>query len=465
MGLGAIFAAEALLPEGWAEDVLIELGSRGEIAAVKLGQAPGAAFRAAGPVIPGMPNLHSHAFQRAMAGLTEQTGTEEGAGDDSFWTWRKLMYGFVGRLRPEQVEAIAGQLYVEMLKSGYTAVAEFHYLHHDPDGAPYGDLAEMSERVIAAAKATGIGLTMLPVLYGAGGFGGKPATAGQRRFLNDPQRFLELIGILRQRHGADPQIRIGIAPHSLRAATPEMLGAAVAGLRAQDPTAPIHIHIAEQTKEVEDCLAWSGQRPVEWLLAHQPVDQHWCLVHATHMTERETHDLAASGAVAGLCPTTEANLGDGFFPAEAFFAAQRPLRHRLRQPYLRQPDRGAALARIRPAPRHPAAQCAAAPRRQRTQSIRRACGGGALSRGARGRRPGRGPSPGPDRRRARGPISWSSTRKPRCCWAAAAIRCWMPWSSPAIRTRCATSSSAGASWWRRGVTSPSMTCWPASARP
>jgi formimidoylglutamate deiminase len=319
---GAIFAAQALLPEGWAEDVLIEIGSQGDIAAVKPGAAPGAAFRAAGAVIPGMPNLHSHAFQRAMAGLTEQTGTEAGAGDDSFWTWRKLMYGFVGRLRPEQVEAIAGQLYVEMLKSGYTAVAEFHYLHHDPAGAPYGDLAEMSERVIAAAKATGIGLTMLPVLYGAGGFGGKPATEGQRRFLNDPARFLELIGILRERHGADPQIRIGIAPHSLRAATPEMLSTVVAGLRAQDPTAPIHIHIAEQTKEVEDCLAWSGQRPVEWLLAHQPVDQHWCLVHATHMTERETSELAASGAVAGLCPTTEANLGDGFFPAEAFFAAQ-----------------------------------------------------------------------------------------------------------------------------------------------
>jgi formimidoylglutamate deiminase len=299
MGLGAIFAEHALLPEGWAEDVLIEIGLHGDIAAVKVGQAPGAAHRAAGPVIPGMPNLHSHAFQRAMAGLTEQTGAEAGAGDDSFWTWRKLMYGFVSRLRPEEVEAIAGQLYVEMLRSGYTAVAEFHYLHHDPAGEPYGDLAEMSERVIAAAKATGIGLTMLPVLYGAGGFGGKPATEGQRRFLNDPARFLELIAILRGRHGADPQIRIGIAPHSLRAATPEMLSAAIAGLRAQDPTAPIHIHIAEQTKEVEDCLAWSGQRPVEWLLAHQPVDQHWCLVHATHMNETESQALAASGAVAG----------------------------------------------------------------------------------------------------------------------------------------------------------------------
>jgi formimidoylglutamate deiminase len=322
MTLGVIFAEKALLPEGWAGDVRIEIGPEGDITAVETDAAPGDAWRAAGPVIPGMPNLHSHAFQRAMAGLTEQTGAAEGAGEDSFWTWRKLMYGFVGKLTPAEVEAIAAQLYVEMLKSGYTAVAEFHYLHHDPEGRPYGDLAEMSERVIAAAGSTGIGMTLLPVLYGAGGFGGKPAAAGQRRFLNDPERFLALIGLLRQRHGKSPQIRIGIAPHSLRAVTPEMLSAAVAGLRGMDATAPIHIHIAEQTKEVEDCLAWSGQRPVEWLLAHQLVDAHWCLVHATHMTEAETKNLAASGAVAGLCPTTEANLGDGFFPAEAFFGAQ-----------------------------------------------------------------------------------------------------------------------------------------------
>lgn len=318
MTLGVIFAEQALLPEGWAGDVRIEIGPQGDIAAVESNAAPGDAWRAAGPVIPGMPNLHSHAFQRAMAGLTEQTG----AGEDSFWTWRKLMYGFVGKLTPAEVEAIAGQLYVEMLKSGYTAVAEFHYLHHDPEGRPYADLAEMSERVIAAARRTGIGMTLLPVLYGAGGFGGKPATEGQRRFLNDPERFLTLIGLLRQRHGENPQIRVGIAPHSLRAVTPEMLGAAVAGLRGMDRTAPIHIHIAEQTKEVEDCFAWSGQRPVEWLLAHQPVDQHWCLVHATHMTEAETKGLAASGGVAGLCPTTEANLGDGFFPARDFLAAE-----------------------------------------------------------------------------------------------------------------------------------------------
>jgi len=321
MTLGVIFAEQALLPEGWAGDVRIEIGPEGDITAVETDAAAGDAWRAAGPVIAGMPNLHSHAFQRAMAGLTEQTGAAEGAGEDSFWTWRKLMYGFVGKLTPAEVEAIAAQLYVEMLKSGYTAVAEFHYLHHDPEGRPYGDLAEMSECVIAPARNPCIGMTLLPVLYGAGGFGGRPAAAGQRRFLNDPERFLALIGLLRERHGKSPQLRIGIAPHSLRAVTPEMLSAAVAGLRGIDATAPIHIHIAEQTKEVEDCLAWSGQRPVAWLLAHQPVDAHWCLVHATHMTEDETKGLAASGAVAGLCPTTEANLGDGFFPAETFFGA------------------------------------------------------------------------------------------------------------------------------------------------
>ncbi len=316
----AVFAERALLPDGWASNVRIEIGGQGDITAVKRDAEPAGAHRAGGPVVPGMPNLHSHAFQRAMAGLAERIGHGAAAGD-SFWTWRQLMYGFVNRLAPAQVEAIAAQLYAEMLKAGYTAVAEFHYLHHDLDGRPFADPAEMSERIIAAAKATGIGLTLLPVLYGAGGFGGLPAAEGQRRFLNDAGRFLKLIETLRGRHGGDPQIRIGIAPHSLRAVTPEMLREAVEGVRAMDAATPIHIHIAEQTKEVDDCLAWSGQRPVEWLLARQPVDRHWCLVHATHMTTAETRDLAASGAVAGLCPTTEANLGDGIFPAEAFFGA------------------------------------------------------------------------------------------------------------------------------------------------
>ncbi|HET6221962.1 MAG TPA: formimidoylglutamate deiminase [Dongiaceae bacterium] len=318
----SVFAESALLPEGWAADVLFEIAADGHLVNVLPNAAghPGAAYahRAAGPVLPGMPNLHSHAFQRAMAGLTEQAGQGGAAGDDSFWTWRQVMYGFVGRLTPDQVQVIASQLYVEMLKSGYTAVGEFHYLHHDPEGRPYADIAELSERIIAAASATGIGLTHLPVLYAFGGFGGKPAGAGQRRFLNDAGGILRLINRLLQRHHANPQIRIGIAPHSLRAVTPELLKEALAGLDDLDEHAPIHIHIAEQVKEVEDCRAWSNQRPVEWLMHHQPVGARWCLIHATHMTEGETGRLARSGAVAGLCPTTEGNLGDGFFPAAAY---------------------------------------------------------------------------------------------------------------------------------------------------
>ena len=314
-----LFAESALLPGGWARDVLFEIAGDGSLAAVTPDAAGGDlaryAHRAAGPVLPGMPNLHSHAFQRAMAGLTERAG---GAGEDSFWTWRRVMYDFVGRLTPGQVEAIAAQLYVEMLKAGYTAVGEFHYLHHNADGRPYADPAEMSERIVRAARATGIGLTLLPVLYACGGFGGRPAGPGQRRFLHDLDGFLALVCGLIERHGRDPQLRVGIAPHSLRAVTPELLAGAVAGLAGIDAAAPVHIHVAEQTEEVEECIAWSGQRPVEWLLDHAPVGAHWCLVHATHMTEAETGRLAASGAVAGLCPTTEANLGDGLFPAREY---------------------------------------------------------------------------------------------------------------------------------------------------
>ena len=325
MTLQTLFAETALLPDGWASNVLFEIDGAGTI----INAMPNAAahaescypYRAKGPVIPGMPNLHSHAFQRAMAGLTEQAGQTGAAGDDSFWTWRQVMYGFVGRITPPQLQAIAAQLYVEMLKSGYTAVGEFHYVHHDIDGRPFADYAELSEQIIAAARTTGIGLTHLPVLYGCGGFGGRPAGAGQRRFLNDPQAFLRLLNRLMQRHGNDPQIRFGIAPHSLRAVTPQMLAETLNGLDQLDSAAPIHIHIAEQVKEVEDCLAWSNQRPVEWLLNNHALNPRWCLVHATHMTEGETGRLARSGAVAGLCPTTEGNLGDGFFNAVQYLGA------------------------------------------------------------------------------------------------------------------------------------------------
>ena len=317
-----LFATRALLPDGWASDVLLEIGADGTLAAVTPGTAPPAgASRASGPVLPGMPNLHSHAFQRAMAGLAERAGREGTPGEaDSFWTWRQAMYGFVGRLTPAQNEAIAAQLYVEMLKAGYTAVGEFHYLHHDPDGRPFADPAEMAERIAAAAAATGIGLTLLPVLYAQGGFGAQPTGPGQRRFRHDADSFLQLVELLWSRHQGDPQVGLGIAPHSLRAVTPAQLAAAVAGLHRLDPTAPVHIHIAEQVKEVEDCLAWSGARPVDWLLDQAGPDARWCLVHATHMTDGETARLAASGAVAGLCPTTEANLGDGLFNAPGYLA-------------------------------------------------------------------------------------------------------------------------------------------------
>ena len=301
-------------PDGWLAPGTVEIGADGRIAAVEAGDG---GERIGGIALPGMPNLHSHAFQRAMAGLTERAGP----GEDSFWTWREVMYGFVDRLGPDDAEAIAAQLYCEMLKAGYTAVAEFHYLHHAPDGSPYGDLAEMAERVTAAAGRTGIALTLLPVLYNAGGFGGAPIDGAQRRFANDADRLLRMVETMRQRHGANPDFRVGLAPHSLRAVGPESLKEALAGLDEMDGDAPIHIHIAEQTREAEDCVAWSGRLPVEWLLDTHDVGSRWCLVHATHMTGEETRALAATGAVAGLCPTTEANLGDGLFPLGAYLEA------------------------------------------------------------------------------------------------------------------------------------------------
>ena len=313
----ALFAETALLPDGWARDVRFEIAADGGFARVDTGAAPEGAGRLAGPAIPGMPNLHSHAFQRAMAGLAERAGP----GDDSFWTWRRVMYDFVGRLTPDHVEAIAAQLYVEMLKSGYTAVGEFHYLHHDAGGAPYDDRCEMSHRVISAAARTGIGITHLPVLYAHGGFGGAAAAEGQRRFLNDGEGFMALVEDLMKRHAGDGQVRVGIAPHSLRAVTRELLAEVVAALDGIDAAAPIHLHVAEQEREVADCLAWSGARPVDWLLDNFDLSPRWCAVHATHMSDAETARLAHSGAVAGLCPTTEANLGDGLFPLAAWLDA------------------------------------------------------------------------------------------------------------------------------------------------
>ncbi|HEY7608917.1 MAG TPA: formimidoylglutamate deiminase [Alphaproteobacteria bacterium] len=312
----AIFAETALLPQGWAERVRIDWDAAGAITAVAAGAAPGSAERA-DALLPGMANLHCHAFQRAMAGLTERAGPE---GDD-FWSWREVMYRFLAALDPDQIEAIAAQLYVELLKGGYTAVAEFHYLHNDPAGRPYADRAELANRIIAAAAATGIRLTLLPVLYQTGNFGGAPASDGQRRFLMKTDAFNALVESLWKTHRGMSNLRVGIAPHSLRAVPPAALRAAKAALDRLDGAAPIHIHAAEQTKEVEDCLSWSKKRPVEWLLDEMRPDRRWTLIHCTHMAKEETQRLAASGAVAGLCPTTEADLGDGLFPLLDYLAA------------------------------------------------------------------------------------------------------------------------------------------------
>lgn len=299
----------ALLPTGWAADVRLTITS-GRIAAVETGVSSNDRDARHAVALPGMPNLHSHAFQRAMAGLAEVRGTS----DDSFWTWREAMYRFVERITPDDLTAIAAMAQIEMLESGFTRVGEFHYLHHAPDGSAYANPAEMGAALARAADETGIGLTLLPVFYAHSGFGGSTPSEGQRRFVTDLDGFAHLLDASERAVASLPDAVVGIAPHSLRAVTPEALST----LAAMRPAAPIHIHIAEQLREVEDCVAWSGQRPVEWLIDHNDVDRRWCFVHATHVEPRELASIATSGAVVGLCPITEANLGDGLFPARAF---------------------------------------------------------------------------------------------------------------------------------------------------
>lgn len=311
------FAPWALLPEGWRRDVLIEGDSAGTLTRVAPESAPGDATPLPGAVVPGVPNVHSHAFQFALAGMAERAGPDR---SDSFWTWRESMYGFLAELDPDGIEAIATRLYRAMLARGYTAVGEFHYVHHAPDGSPYADRAETSRRLLRAAETAGIGITLLPVYYEDGGFGGTAAGPRQRRFLHDPDGFGRLLEALAPEFANRPDRRLGIAPHSLRAARPDRMLAAIEALDRIDPTAPVHIHIAEQPREVEDCLAWCGKRPVELLYDTVQADSRWCLVHATHLSDGERRTIAASGAVAGLCLTTEANLGDGLFPAEPFLA-------------------------------------------------------------------------------------------------------------------------------------------------
>ncbi|MHB1205808.1 MAG: formimidoylglutamate deiminase [Rhodospirillaceae bacterium] len=307
-----LHAEQALIQGGWRNGVRVTLAD-GRIGAVETGVAPQPGDERHAVLLPAMPNLHSHAFQRAMAGLAERRHT----GNDTFWSWRDLMYRLALSMTPAQVQAVAAQAYIEMLESGFSRVGEFHYLHHDVDGRPYGDIAEMAAAVAGAASDTGIGLTLLPVFYAHSSFGGAPPNDGQRRFINSVDRYADLLDGCRRAVKPLPHAIVGVAPHSLRAVTPEEL-TAVTGLA---PASPIHIHIAEQMREVEDSIAWSGQRPIDWLLDHAPVSGRWCLVHATHMTEAETTRTAASRAVVGLCPITEANLGDGVFNAPTFTAA------------------------------------------------------------------------------------------------------------------------------------------------
>ncbi|MBX4956053.1 formimidoylglutamate deiminase [Rhizobium lentis] len=304
-----LHADTALTPQGWQKDVRLTLDA-GRIARIEAGvsAAPGDECHAL--LVPAMGNLHSHAFQRAMAGLAEVRGPA----NDSFWSWRTVMYKFALAMTPEHVEAVAAKLYAEMLEAGFSRVGEFHYLHHDRDGGAYANIAELAERIGAASAETGIGLTLLPVFYAHSGFGGAAPIDGQRRFINSLESFERLMEGCRAVAGRLDGAELGLAPHSLRAATPEEL----ARLLPMAGDGPIHIHVAEQVKEVEDCIAWSGARPVQWLLDHMPVDQRWCLIHATHMTEDETRRMAKSGAIAGLCPITEANLGDGAFAAPLF---------------------------------------------------------------------------------------------------------------------------------------------------
>ncbi len=308
-----LWAEQALTAGGWQDRVRIEIGADGRIAAVEPQSEP-AGLRV-GVLLPAPANLHSHAFQRAMAGLTERRGPDP---RDSFWTWRALMYRFLEQLTPDDVQAIAAFVQMEMLEAGYAAVAEFHYLHHQADGRPYANRAEMAERVAAAAQQTGIGLTLLPVLYEQGGCDGRPLGAGQLRFGNDLDGFAALIEGSRAALKPLPDDAIlGVAPHSLRAVRRDSLAEAV-GLM---PRVPLHMHIAEQMAEVDEIEAAWGMRPVEWLFDNHTVGERWCLIHCTHMRSGETRALAASGAVAGLCPITESSLGDGIFDGRAFLEA------------------------------------------------------------------------------------------------------------------------------------------------
>jgi len=314
------YVENILLSDGWVTNKTLTIED-GLITAITAGKDDDAKT-VIGNIIPGMVNCHSHAFQRAFAGFSEQ-GSE---GQDSFWTWRKTMYKFLAQLSHDNTQVIAKQLYVEMLKMGYTRVAEFHYLHHDINDKTYsnnpvdGKLATMAQAIFKAAQSSGIGLTMLPVLYQYAGFGQQEPNEGQRRFINSTKQFNQLVSDCFALTKQYSNTNIGIAPHSLRAVDKKAIIETVEHVRSLDNKAPIHIHIAEQQQEVDDCLQHYSKRPVQWLLDNIELDEHWCLIHATHINEQEQKGIIASKAIAGICPTTEANLGDGIFPTTNFLA-------------------------------------------------------------------------------------------------------------------------------------------------
>ena len=313
------FAAQAWVRGGWAHDVLLTVADDGRWHRVQpnaTAAEQAGAIRLQGPVLPGLVNAHSHAFQRAIAGLTERRGPGTAAAADDFWSWRERMYSAAGRISPDQLEAIASLLYAELLAGGYTQVCEFHYLHNGVDGAPYADPAEMALALARAARRTGIGLTLLPTLYMRSGFAASGLRDEQRRFASTPDSVLRVVEQIRRL--GDSRIHAGVAVHSLRAASPAALSELAAA--AKQARLPLHLHIAEQTQEVADCIAHTGQRPIDWLLNHAEVDARWHLVHATHATPVELAALQASGACVVLCPATEANLGDGVFDLPAYAA-------------------------------------------------------------------------------------------------------------------------------------------------
>ena len=307
------FAKKAFVNQHWQHNVAIEVKD-GVISEINTGQEPSGAELLTGPVLPAIANLHSHAFQYLMAGMAEVNLNP----NDSFWSWRDLMYRIVGKLNPDDIEVIATQLYIDMLKGGYTQVGEFQYLFNDFDGGSYANKCEVSEKLVSAANTANIGITLLPTLYSHSGFGGQAPTEGQNRFINTTESYLENFTTMATKLEEHSLHSIGHCFHSLRAVTQGQMSEVLATVEG---AIPVHIHIAEQQKEIQDSIAWSGKRPVEWLFDNFEVDRNWCLVHATHLSEYEIAIVAKSHAVVGLCPTTEANLGDGIFPGAEFTKA------------------------------------------------------------------------------------------------------------------------------------------------